>query len=264
MSRTQSILTCAIAALVLAPAGATPAQRAVTASAQTLLDDALARAREERKTIFVDFRASWCPPCLALQRFLSSPAAAPIMEAHFVVVPITVWEEGNQRSLNTPGGEAMFKKLGGGDGIPFLALLDATGKRVTQSGGFPAGSFGIDDFIETLAKGAPALGAGERATLFEAAASLTNLRVWPAPPAGAHPGTISPSGRFLTYSSAAAGLFVHAYCRDAADMRRTPCVNDHDFSPLSPRPKDSDDNSIYNSTPLGAGVNVVLFTSKRG
>jgi len=187
------------------------AQRTIVASADSLVSAGLQRAKAEGKTLFLDFRASWCGPCLELQRFLSSETAGPIIENHFVVVPITLWERENNARLNNPGGEQLLKRFGGGDSIPFYVLVDASGQKILDDDGFPGGSFQIDDFIQKLAKGAPRLSAANRETLFEEAASMTRKRVWVAPPPAFRYGQISPTGRYLAFGHGDEGLGLHDF-----------------------------------------------------
>lgn len=87
-------------------------------------------------------------------------------------------ENGDQKSLNTPGGDELLAKLGGSGGVPFFAFVDRQGGMIANSIrpkdpdgkhggniGHPIEPWEIDYFMTMLAKAAPAMTAEERATI---------------------------------------------------------------------------------------------------
>ena len=91
---------------------------------------------------------------------------------------VTVEENGDKKSLNTPGGYELQKKLGGLNGIPFFAFLDRQGAMIVNSErpkdadgkhggniGHPVAPWEIDYFMTMLARAAPRMTAEERGTI---------------------------------------------------------------------------------------------------
>ncbi|MFB3920514.1 MAG: thioredoxin family protein [Terriglobia bacterium] len=140
--------------------------------AEEILEGARATASEQHKNVFVSFGASWCEPCHELESFLASPQIQPIITKHFVITRVTVAEEyGGNPKLNNPGGEKLFRKLGGAWGsLPFFAIVDSNGQLIANSRkppkskddsgniGFPTEPDEIEWFVNMLKKGAPGLG----------------------------------------------------------------------------------------------------------
>ena len=94
-----------------------------------------------------------------------------------MVARFTVEEREQKKALNTPGGEALEKQLGGPAGLPYFAFLDSAGRRIVNSTrpgkdgkeggniGYPSEPFEIDWFMAMLSKAVPQMTAGERTTL---------------------------------------------------------------------------------------------------
>ena len=161
-------IICSLAGTALAqhgPASGTPEPAA------TIVDAAVKRANAESKTVWVDFGASWCGWCRKLEAFLVAPEVKDIIQKHYLIVPITVMENGEKAALENPGGEAMMRELGGGGaGLPFYAFVDGSGKKIANSMampnggniGFPANQEEIAAFMTLIGKTAPALSRGDR------------------------------------------------------------------------------------------------------
>jgi len=92
-------------------------------------------------------------------------------------VHVTVEEHGDNKALDTPGGDELFKRLGGPAGLPFFAFLDSRGKMIVNSIrpgengkkgsniGHPDKPYEIDWFLAMLGKAVPAMTPEETATL---------------------------------------------------------------------------------------------------
>jgi hypothetical protein len=156
---------------------ATLASAQVNLPANGRLDSAKIQTSGER-AIFAIFHASWCSWCKRLDAFLGSPEIQPVIDKYFVQVYFTVQEHGDKKDLNTPGADEFLNQWGGNDsGLPFFAFLDSKGVMVVNSIepprdgrkaaniGFPDADHEVDWFLTMLSKAAPAMTAGERATL---------------------------------------------------------------------------------------------------
>lgn len=156
-----------IAALIGTAAGFGP--QAPPPPADQVYAAALERARAEQKLVFFEFGASWCAPCRRLEAFLAAPENAAILAKYYVVARITVWENQQKASLNHPGGSELMYRLGGGDGVPYFGISDASGAILETSRrakvDYPAKRHQVETFmglIDRTAKGLPAV---ERTTL---------------------------------------------------------------------------------------------------
>ena len=106
------------AAHVAAPAG--------TIAWRTDLDAALAEARRTGRPVLVDFSASWCPPCIAMQHDVW-PDHAVERAVSSAYVPLLVDVDRN------PAVADRFQV----DGIPTVLVLDAEGRVIRRAGFLP-------------------------------------------------------------------------------------------------------------------------------
>jgi hypothetical protein len=93
------------------------------------------------------------------------------------MVRFDVQENGDKKSLDTPGGDEMWKRLGAAGGLPFFVFLDSSGQVLVTSmeparDGRKAGNIGhpdapheVDWFMEMLQKAAPRMTAEERGVI---------------------------------------------------------------------------------------------------
>lgn len=123
-------------------------------SAESLLNDALARAKAEDKRVLLHFGAPWCPWCHRLEAWAARPDVQPILARDFVDLKID--------TDRTVGGKDVLRRFNadGGGGIPWIAVLDPAGKVVVTSNG-PDGNIGhpakdeeIAHFIDMMKKSA--------------------------------------------------------------------------------------------------------------
>jgi hypothetical protein len=145
--------------------------QAAPPSANELIAQAGAKAAQSGRAIYVHFGASWCGWCKRHDAFLEEPSVKPIFEKYFVPVKVVAQENQRNKELENPGAEALLKRLGGPEGLPFLAFLDAKGalivnsKPVADQGvslgniGHPVAPEEIDWFVAMMKKAAPAMAA---------------------------------------------------------------------------------------------------------
>jgi thiol-disulfide isomerase/thioredoxin len=138
---------------------------AAAPTANELLAQAKTKAAAESKTIYVHFGASWCGWCKRLDAFLEQPDIKPVFEKYFVPLKLVAQENEKNKALENAGSDVLLQKLGGPDGLPYSAFLDAKGalivnsKRESAGGGrnigYPYEAQEIDWFVTMMKKAAP-------------------------------------------------------------------------------------------------------------
>jgi thioredoxin 1 len=113
------------------PATPNPSLYADPGEAQAELKVASDAAAKQNKRVLVVFGANWCYDCHVLDATFRSKDFAPLVNANYVVVHISVGDEGKDNSdLAARLGVVLDK------GIPSLAVLEPDGKVVVaQKGG---------------------------------------------------------------------------------------------------------------------------------
>ncbi len=151
-------------ALVLATLALNPlATLAKAPSAEEVLAPVKAKASAEKKAIFLHFGASWCGWRKKLDAFLDRSDIKPVFEKYFIPLKLVVQENEKNKALENPGADALLKKLGGPDGLPYSAFLDARGEMIVNSKreganiGYPGQPNEVDWFLQMMKKAAPSI-----------------------------------------------------------------------------------------------------------
>jgi len=112
-----------------------PAGRAHAAppTADEIVARAGSQATAEKKAIYLRFSASWCGWCKRHDAFLDRPEIKPVFEKYFVPIKLIVQESDAHKAEENAGGEGWLKKVGGPEGLPFSAFLDAKGELIVNS-----------------------------------------------------------------------------------------------------------------------------------
>ncbi len=95
------------------------------------VDGGLAKARKSGKPVMIDFMATWCPPCRAMEDSTFCDPSVVAKAASFVTVRIDI---DKQRDVAAKYG-ALARKYGG-IGIPNILFLDGDERRLKHIVGY--------------------------------------------------------------------------------------------------------------------------------
>lgn len=119
-----------IAFLSLLPLSTVVAQENATA----ILNRAYAQAAKEDKNVLVIFHASWCGWCKKMDKNMQADAVKKYFTDNYVTTHLTVQESPKNKSLETPGGEAVMERYKATSaGLPFWVILDSKGTLLADS-----------------------------------------------------------------------------------------------------------------------------------
>lgn len=122
--------------------------------ARSEIDAALKNADQEHKRVILVFGANWCFDCHVLDAAFHSAKIAPLVNANYVVVHVSIGDSGDKNLDLAKEYDTPLSK-----GVPALAVLDPPDGRVVFSqkqGEFESSArLGPDDVIQFLAKWEP-------------------------------------------------------------------------------------------------------------
>lgn len=129
-------------------------------SAETVLLEAFSKAKAEKKNVFIIFHASWCGWCRKMDAAINDPVCKKFFDDNYIIEHLTVMENFDNKHLENPGAEELFKKYAPmSSGIPFWLIYDADGKLLADSKlpegnniGCPAAKAEVEHFITLLKK----------------------------------------------------------------------------------------------------------------
>ena len=122
----------------------------------------------------------------AFGRLPRTPGNKSIFDKYFVQAKLVVQEVDAKQALNNPGADKFMEKLGGTDGLPFYAFLDAHGallvncQRPTaaepkgENIGFPVEPKEVEWFLQMIQKAAPKISPAELDTIEASLKSMAN------------------------------------------------------------------------------------------
>lgn len=145
-------------------------------SAQVLIDPAIQAAMAENKAVLIHFGASWCSWCKRLDAMLESDELKNLIDAHYVLVNLTVQESEDKKMLENPGAQEIMDQNGAGKaGVPYYLFLDKNGKKLADSLvmpkggniGYPVTKEEIQAFEGLLQRTAPRMSTAERSMVVD-------------------------------------------------------------------------------------------------
>ena len=103
----------------------------------TSLPDAQAKAKADKKLVFVEFTGSdWCPPCKALHKeVLDSEEFAKEAESKYVLVELDYPRKKQQSAELIKANQELSEKYKI-EGFPTVLILDANGKELYRQVGY--------------------------------------------------------------------------------------------------------------------------------
>ncbi len=148
--------------LLLTTISVTTMAQATPPSADEVLKKAFAKAKVEKKNVFIMFHASWCGWCRKMDTAMNDPECKKFFQDNYVIEHLVIQESDDKKALENPGAEELYKKHANtprSGGIPFWIVYDAKGNVIADAkmpngdnSGCPAAKEEVDHFISVLKK----------------------------------------------------------------------------------------------------------------
>jgi thiol-disulfide isomerase/thioredoxin len=157
------LTVAALALLWAAPTALADDPAAKKTPAQDALKAGLEKAKAEGKVVFLVFGSPGCGWCKLLEKYHDDADVQRVLGKRYVFVKVD--------AVETPGGEALYKKYtkGKGAGVPYWVVLDPGGKVLIdaddgQKGnvGFPYEPHEVAHYVKALKETYPGLTPEER------------------------------------------------------------------------------------------------------
>jgi len=104
------------------------------ASTETIIKDACKEAAAQNKNVLIIFHASWCVWCHKLDSSINDVSCKKFFNDNYVIKHITVYETGDKKNLNNPGGDEFLTAHHAADqGIPAWFIFDSNGNLLADS-----------------------------------------------------------------------------------------------------------------------------------
>jgi thiol-disulfide isomerase/thioredoxin len=110
------------------------AQSPAPLPADEILNEAFAKAKLEKKKVFVMFHASWCVWCHKMDASINDASCKKLFDDQFVIRHLVVDEAKDKKNLENPGAIDLKEKYYGKDeGIPYWLIFVENGKFLFDS-----------------------------------------------------------------------------------------------------------------------------------
>ena len=137
--------------------------------ASVIFNEALAKAKQENKQVFLVFGGEGCVWCKVLDGFLQSEEIKPIFAKYFVVTHLQIGDD----ATSNPGAGDIQQKYKPAGGIPFLVFAKPDGTAIVDSKengngdniGYPTEPNEVKWFMTMLERAAPKMTAEERGVI---------------------------------------------------------------------------------------------------
>ncbi len=117
-------------------------------------EKAVARAKEEKKMVLLDFTGSdWCPPCVALKKeVFSQPEFQEYAKTHLVLVELDFSPFGQPVSKEFRDVHQKLMEAHRVEQFPTIIVLDSEGRKIGQLSYQPGGPKAFISALEKLKK----------------------------------------------------------------------------------------------------------------
>ena len=137
------------------------------ASAEEIMKETFAAAKQQDKKVLIMFHASWCSWCHKMDTSLNDASIKKYFDDNFIIRHLVVFESKAKKDLENPGALNLIRKYNGVDeGIPFWLIFDkderfladsrmtatVNGVEKLQNTGCPATKEEVDYLIQVLKK----------------------------------------------------------------------------------------------------------------
>ena len=121
--------------------------------ANELFEEAIAKAKKEKKNVFIIFTATWCTPCKYLKRGLYDPYNVQYFDNNYVILQLYSSYVDIKKGIANEGAKKLLALYDGDTtAVPYWLIVNPLKKKLHGELDFSSDKVFLDKFISVLKK----------------------------------------------------------------------------------------------------------------